>query len=303
MRSYPHAMPIANQRILRTALLFILFSHSPLSHAAIPLTEAIKNKLVAVTITGIDYRTDSIYHSSFYGKCLLMKCRNLKATPIELTEAAGRFFMPDDTGIQRMVLTAALNIKVPANKEITIPMFAMCTEANDGAPSDRRSFSLGAIAPKNLLTLIQFIDQHHYQNEAAQQAIWCITNHYSPGDIYSDDTIMTQQLQKLVCSVTGIPYVKGDFKREVVPLMRMVDGAFTYSIERPKTVDLVIYNEAGQVVKNVVAHEFQEAGTRTYAYHFTLPINDDALLKQSLLIKFYLNGQLIVQKKHVLASH
>lgn len=293
---------MANNRFLPSLLFsFILFGCTH-DATAVSLTEAIKNKWITVNIRGIDYRSDSVYRSSFYGHCMVLTCKNLKATPIQITESPGRFFLPDDSSLQRMVLTDGIHISLGANKELTIPLYAMCTEANDGSPGDRNVYSPGEMAPPQLLSLVNFVAQHHFQNDAAQQAIWCITDRHSPYEIYSDDTTISNQLRKYVCSLAGYQYVKDDGVPKTSPRFRIVDGSFTYSIQRSKKVDLIIYNEAGQEVKKLVANEDQPAGNYTYTYHFNLPINEDALLKQSLLIKFYLNGVLIAERKHVLGS-
>ena len=186
--------------------------------------------------------------------------------------------------------------------EISLNAFAMCTQSDNGAPSEVDRFTAGAMAPKDLLAIVNFISEHHVQTDIGQQAIWCITDHHSPYTIFSEDTALTEQLRKMVCELTGIPYVKDKSSNEPTPRFRLVEGSFEYTIERPKTVDLFIYNEAGQLVKDCVDHEMQQAGTHKYTYHFRLPINDDALLKQSLLIRFYLNGELITEKKHLLSS-
>ncbi|MEP7129260.1 MAG: hypothetical protein ABI729_10345 [Chitinophagales bacterium] len=283
------------------SFVFVLACHFKVN-AGISLEEALKNKWVTATIRGFDYRKDSVYRSSFYGSCLVLTCKNLRTTPIEITEAAGRFFLPDDTTIQRMVLTDAVTFTLAAQQERSMPMYAMCTEAHDGAPGFDSKFKAGKMACPELLPLINFIAAHHYQNEAAQQAIWCITDKYSPYSISSEDTLISNQFRKYVCGLTNVKFEKDRVEEKAAPMFRMVDGTFTYIIQKSKKVDLIIYNEAGQEIKKLVSDETQPAGTYNYNYHFNLPINENALLRQALIIKFYLNGEMIAEKKHVLES-
>lgn len=201
-----------------------------------------------------------------------------------------------------MVLTSNLEVKVPANKEATVAMYAMCAEANDKAPNNNVRFGVGGMCSKELQQLVNFIAKNNFQNEVAQQAIWCITDHNSPYAIYSSDTLLRHQVVKFVCDLRGIPYINDYLKHEASRLFRKVDGVFEYSIQRSATVDLIIYNEAGQVVKDLVANDLQQPGEHKYTYQLYLPINEDSMLKQSLIIKFYLDGRLITEKRHVLTS-
>ncbi|MBX7109921.1 MAG: hypothetical protein K1X61_14830 [Chitinophagales bacterium] len=287
--------------LLLTTLACLLSLHNS-ANAGVTINEALNNKWIKVTIRGYDYRTDSVYRSSFYGNCLIMTCKNLRTVPVEITESPGRFLQPDDTTLQRMVLTKALALHLGAQQEITTPLYAMCTEAHDGAPGYATQFRAGKMASAELIPLINFIASNHYQNDAAQQAVWCMTDQYSPYTITSDDTVISNRLRKFVCGLKHVKYEKDSGEQKGAPLFRMVDGTFTYTIQKPKTVDLIIYNEAGQEIKKLVTHASQAAGTYDYNYHFNLPINDNALLQQALIIKFFLNGTLIAEKKHVLRS-
>lgn len=290
---------------LKSLLLLVSFTpflSTPYKAEAVSLDEALRNKWIKVSVRGFDYRTDSVYRSAFYGKCLVLICKNLRSTPIEIHESPGRFFQPEDSSLQRMVLTNALALSLGAQQEITTPIYAMCTEAHDGAPGATTQFHAGKMASAELQPLLNFIADHHYQNEAAQQAIWCVTDEYSPYSISSDDTAISNQLRKYVCGLKHVKYEKDIGDQKGAPLFRMVDGTFTYTIQKPKRVDLIIYNEAGQEIKKLVINESQAAGTYNYNYHFNLPINENALLRQALIIRFSLNGELIAEKKHVLSN-
>lgn len=292
---------IATNRLF-SALLLTIFFFLSFHTFAVSLADAVKNKWVTATIRGFDYRKDTVYRPSFYGACLLITCKNLRSVPIEINEVPGRFFIPEDSSVQRMVLTAAIAFTLGAQKESTFPIYAMCTEATDGAPGAESLFRTGSMAPPELLPLLNVIAAHNFQNDAAQQAIWCITDNYSPYQISSDDTLISNQLRHYVCGLTGVKYEKDVAPPKASPLFRIVDGSFTYTIQKSKQVDLIIYNEAGQEIKKLVTNESQPAGSYTYTYHFNLPINEDALLRQALVIKFFLNREMIAEKKHVLGN-
>src|SRR5690349_7489344 len=133
-------------------IIFIL----TVQHAfAISIREAVRQKLISVVIHGYDGSKDSVFHPSYYGACIVFDIRNLKSTSIQLTEQTGRFLLPDDTDEQRMIITLPVTIALLAHQQKSIPVYAMCTEANDAAPSTQTKFSYGKIAQGNLLTLVK----------------------------------------------------------------------------------------------------------------------------------------------------
>ena len=122
--------------VLATSFFFI--SHSSL---AISIEDAIKQKLISITVHSYDGSKDSVFHPSYYGSCVVFDIRNLKSTAIQLTQDAGRFLMPADSDEQRMIITSPVTLALLAHQEKSVPVFAMCTEAHDAGPSGQTKFS------------------------------------------------------------------------------------------------------------------------------------------------------------------
>lgn len=90
----------------------------------------------------------------------------MSGASLALSENAGRFFMPDDSDLQRMILTADLSFTLRADEKRQVPIYAMCTEANDGAPHEATEFSFGEFANGKLLQLVQMVAKNDWQDNA-----------------------------------------------------------------------------------------------------------------------------------------
>lgn len=86
-----------------------------------------------------------------------------------------------------------------------------------------------------------------------------------------------------------------------IPHFRHVNGYFTYTIPSPGTVDLKVYTEQEQLITTLVNHEQQSSGTHTYNYSADIPINDESH-PPTVIVRFYLNGELLAERKHQLSQ-
>ncbi len=277
----------------------ILLTGSQHMLASIPLSEALRQKKVSVTISTYQPKDDR-YHSGYFSDCMQYTVKNLTTTPLQLTETAGRFLMPTDTNLQRMMVTATTRFALNAGEEKSIPLFAMCTEAGDGSPLSASGFSYGNAATGKLSELVTFIDQKKFQNEAAQSAVWAITDNYSPYSIYDNDTSVMNTLRRYVCKLKNMPYdPAGERVKNETPLMRYITGTFTFSIYKEQKVDLVIFTGDHKLVKDVLKNQTYPAGQHTVAYEASIPVGDPSK-PPTLLLMFYLDGKLIANRRHVL---
>ena len=265
-----------------------------------PLADALKQKKVHVEVTTYSRLADGNYHSSYFNQCMQFKIKNLTSAPMMLTESAGRFLMPDDSSTQRMMTTADITFTLKAGEEKAVPLFAMCTEASDGAPSTMEAFTYGNIATGELKELVSFIARKNYQKEAAQSAVWAITNDYSPYSIYDNDTSVMNSLRRTVCKLKKIPYdPNNDRVTNNTPLIRYITGTFTFSIYKEQKVDLVLFTDDNKLIKDVLQNQTYAAGTHSVSYEASIPVIDPTKT-QPVTIMFYLDGKLFAHKKHVL---
>lgn len=281
---------------LSILILTLLTGFSEL-YASIPLVEALRQKKVSVKI-GTYKPADNGYHPGYFSKCMQYVLTNLTAAPLELSEAAGRFLLPDDSNLQRMMTTADVQFALKAGEVKTVHLYAMCTEANDGSPLQASNFEYGSAATGMLKKLADFIDDRKFQNEAAQSAVWAITNDYSPYSIYDSDTAIMNSLRRYVCQLKNITYDPEVARvKNETPLMRYITGTFTFSIYKQQQVDLVVFTDDNKLVKNVLKNQTYAAGTHTVTYDVSIPVGDP-VQPPSLLIMFYLDGKLLAHRKH-----
>ncbi|MEI7801905.1 MAG: hypothetical protein WCI97_04625 [Bacteroidota bacterium] len=289
---------------MKNAIAFVLLLATTQLHATgITFSEALKQNLISVTVTGIDYKSDSVYVSSFYGPCINLRVKNISKILVNLYEAPGRLLMPDDTDQQTIMMSEVIAISLEPGQEVKKKIHGFCTEAHDAAPNMNTQFTFGSLASANLFNLSKLLSDKKLYDFTAQQAVWCLSNDQDPEFIYSDDdTASASVLRKFVCKVKGVPYTSTPRVNKESPRLRYIEGQFDYTIQKPKTISLKVYNQSGQLVKNIVDGLLQPAGDYTYKYDFTMPLNDPSQPDQFIVVKFYINGELLSNSKHVLTQ-
>lgn len=287
---------------MKNIIALILFFISNQLHATgITFSDALKQNLISVSVTGIDYKSDSIYVSSFYGPCINLRVKNISKVLVNLYEAPGRLLMPDDTSQQTIMVSEVIAITLQPGQEVKKKIHGFCTEAHDGAPNMNTDFTFGSLASANLFNLSKLLSDKKLFDFTAQQAVWCLSNDDNPDYIYSDeDTASASMLRKFVCKVKGVPYTSTPKINKSSPRLRYIEGQFDYTIQKSKTISLKVYNQSGQLVKNIVDGLLQPAGDYSYKYDFTMPLNDPSQPDQYIVVKFYMNGQLLSNSKHEL---
>lgn len=155
------------------------------------LAEAEQKKLVLLSITGAV--PDTAYHgeySSHYGPCMALQVANTTNQALNLYLEYGYKLEPEDSSLQTMIVTQTLLVKLQPRQKKDYRVFAMCSQAHDKGPSKDESFVLRTRASGNLLGVTELINRKKYQSDAAQNAVWCLTDNYELSSITSEDTTM-----------------------------------------------------------------------------------------------------------------
>ncbi len=288
---------------MKTLTFILLLTATQIHATGISFSDALKQKLITVTVTGIDYKSDTLYVSSFYGPCINLRVKNISKTLINLYEAPGRLLMPDDTDQQTIMMSEVIAITLQPGQEEKRRVRGFCTESHDGAPNMNTQFTFGSLASANLVNLSKLINEKKIYDFTAQQAVWCLSDDDDPAYIYADDdTASASVLRKFVSKIKGVPYTTAPRVNKESPRLRYIEGQFDYTIQKPKTISLKVYNQSGQLVKDIVDNLLQPAGDYTYKYDFTMPLNDPTQPDQFIVVKFYINGQLLSNSKHELTK-
>lgn len=253
--------------ILLSIFIVSIFINNNAKADTISLFEAINKKLIVLSATRNEIVNNAeSYTPSYTGKCIKLSIQNISGKNLKIHLEPGRFMMPDDSAAQRMIVTReefiAVNKALTVNREI----YAMCSQLSKHSPSADAKFEVGGMASGNLLKVAQFISEKNYQSNAGQHALWAISDNANPGDIYSDNKLETAALKDFVYKATGkkesvsgsfIKYEKGKVK-----------GAVAFELKNDKVLSIILYNEAGEVVKSTIKNYTYKAGINTVSYEY-----------------------------------
>jgi hypothetical protein len=228
----------------------------------VDLAQAIKDKLVAITIEGT---------GGHEGESLKMSCRSLRGQSVRLQVAPGQLMKPVDTTMQILVVAQAQEIFVPAKTPVTIMLQAFCTQAHNRSPLSGTAFSTGAMAPDKICQLLKFLAAHNKVGSPdTQSAIWCVTNGHHLGSI-SDP-----EIKKFLSELTGMP-IPGyhiQYETKVVPgqpadwgKAMIIDSQFQYTLMTDDKLSLILYDSNNNIVKVLRKDDPAKAGEHRSGLH------------------------------------
>ena len=87
---------------------------------------------------------------------------------------------------------------------------------------------------------------------------------------------------------------------ESIPLMREVHGMFRFTLQLKHQVDLKIFTGDEKLIKTLVDDQMKMPGTYEFSYDTSSPVNDPQN-PPTIIIRFYLDGKLFAERKHVLS--
>jgi hypothetical protein len=278
-------------------LLVIFLSLQTKAETAYKLTEAIQKNLVTVSMSGA--KSDTSFHgdySTHYGSCMAMEIVSTTSENLNLNLEYGYRLVPDDSSLQTMMVTQSLIVKLQPRQKKNYRVYAMCTEAHDGGPGPEEKFVLRNRATGNLLGLAELINRKKYQNDAAQNAVWCLTNDYELSSIYSEDTVMMYDLRRFVAKAKGLSLAKiyassdGSYSppERIVAMRTIYSGSLSYSFSRTSKVMIALFDEDNHMKKVYVNNETQRDGEYTYNYQ----IGSDEMDNKKHYLRMFRDGKL-----------
>lgn len=286
-------------RKLLFLLAFVVSSGYIFAETTYKLEEATRKKLVSINLTGAT--ADTAYHgesSSHYGPCIALELANAGNTELNLSLDYGYRLVPDDSSLQTMMVTKTLFAKLLPKQKKSYRVFAMCTEAHDGGPGADSRFALRNRASGNLLALAELINRKNYQSDAAQNAVWCLTNDYDLQTIFSTDTTMMYTLRRFVANAKGLApgsiYNTGEDMETAMEPVRIsrarttYSGSLSYSFSRSSKVLIALFDENNQMKKVYVNNESQPGGQYTYSYQ----IGSDEMNDKRHYLRMFRDGRL-----------
>jgi len=247
----------------------------------ITLNQALESKMINLSITGADKSENtSSYTPSYTGLCIQMSITNMTGKNIKVFLEAGRFLQPDDSTVQRMIVTKNQMISLEKKTSKKTKVYAMCSEMMNHSPDTNTLFSLGKKADGKLLELAQLISKNNFQDNAAQCAIWAMTDNDNVYNICSDNYEETKILRKFVKEAKGPVNTNVDnnaaFRLDeeatgtyVKYGKGMLSGSFEFMLKQNTSLSLTLYNDKGEIAHKCVQNYMFRSGKNTLTYKFT----------------------------------
>jgi len=282
----------------RYYLSVLLFASGALpAEVSYTLPQAIQKKLVTMQIKGA--KADTSFHgasSSHYGPCMAMEIYTSSSEALNLNLEYGYKLEPSDTNLQTMMVTQNLMVKLQPKQKKTYRIYAMCTQAHDGGPSPDAAFVMGKRTTGSLLGLAELINRKKYQNDAAQNAVWCLTDNYDVQTIFSEDTTMMYELRRFVAKAKGLSLDKIYEEKAVdtyepartITTRTVYSGSLSYSCSKTSKVMIALFDEDNKMKRVYVNNETQREGTYTYNYQ----IGSDEMEQKKHYLRMFRDGKL-----------
>ena len=214
----------------------------------------------------------------------MMKLVNKTNHLIKLIISAGDMLITPSKEVQNLIITKSETIELAPNASFSNPLFALCAEKNDNSPNESSEYFPGNPAEGNLLAMAQDLDQNKvYDDDVAQQAIWCISDHASFGNISHQNKKIELEIQKMVANHQGLDLKKELAKRKPktipktitrgIPIERKritsFHGNISFNLEKDAKVNLVLLDPNGNTVATFIKEENLSAGIHKKDFAYT----------------------------------
>ncbi len=242
----------------------------PSAPRSLDLLDALQQKIITATVEGL---------GGHQGECLKITCSNLQSRTVYIRIPSGQYMQPADSTQQRLVVAVEQTLVIGAKKKTDALLRTFCTQMGNRSPVSGSVFSVGALAPATLVSLLQSIVEKGKEETAdAQTAVWAVSNGQPLAGI--GDAELTSRTAQLLNR--PVPTYRITYKRvEHVPGQRaelgealVVDGNYTYTMAQKAKVVTVLLDSTGKQIKQLGRVEDMEAGEHRGKLHlevFGLP--------------------------------
>lgn len=281
---------------LWSIVLFVLIGITANAETTYKLSDALQRKLVSVQLHGAAPDTVHQYTGGALAPCMAMEIVNNYSTDLTLNLDYGYKLEPVDSSYQTMMVTQTLIVRLPAKQNKSYRIYAMCTQASDKGPSQTQSFSVGKRSDGNLLGIAELINRKRYQNSAAQDALWCLTDNHDIQSIDSDDTTMMYELRRFVVKAKGLPlsdvYNAERVYTEPVRTYRIritYSGELSYSLGKAAKILVALFDNDNHMKRVYVNNEWQSTGEYSYGYQ----ISSADLEDKKYYLRMFRDGKMV----------
>ena len=271
-------------------ILLFLALHSLLSPAEnYTLDEALRQGLIEMSVTAYN---DSSAHEMNMGRSLFLELTALDR-PLRIELRPGTFFASHDTGVQDQILIEERVLALQAGKTLALPLFTMCTEKYNAAPSEGDQFQVNGLAPAGMTGLAEFLAEKGYQNSEGQAAMWMLTDQEPYENIVGQDEKTVNEIRKFMSGITKkqIPLYRPEIMKSG-PRVRKLTMVFRVRLKKGGIGKLVLYHPDGTVYRVLKEEGEMPAGR----YEITFRAESSNLQAGNYTAVLHMNGMLLQQE-------
>jgi hypothetical protein len=266
--------------------------------ASIPLAleKAIKQKQVKFSAVGKG-QVAGLNQSAHYGKCVEVCLQNLTNKPLTVTLESGLMMIPDDPGVQNMLVTQKSVFALAPNASQKKTVYAMCSEHSDVSPRRGTLFGKLFISDSNLIKMAWFIARHQFQDEDGQSAVWCVAAKNHPSTINCRDCVRTKLLRNFISKLPGIPNAAhaeqtGNSTTRTVDTHKTVFH-FGFTLDYRRQVSLILYDAGGNIVSKLIDNRWLDKGSYNSNYNITT----ETALNGRYFVQLVMDGRELFQRE------
>ena len=252
---------------------------------AVSIDEAYKKGLIQYEINGTSQGNT--------GACIAIKVTNISSTIINLEVETGRVLEATDSSYQNMIVSKRYFVRLQPKQKTTQNIYALCAEPGDATPNHGVSFSHGSMSTGSLLGMAKYVEANNLQDGKGQSLIWAIINGNTT--FYSCEYLPTMyaSLKNYFATDKQVkfedcPVTNNIAHKPVTTTVRRYKGSFGFSLPQDSEVEISLFDEDGNKVKQLDYHKKMEADWYDYEYEFT---NANLTKGKTYELKLVINGK------------
>jgi hypothetical protein len=240
------------------------------------LVNALNSKEVSIEMHGAIQKEipESMRNAPFAPK-LQMELKNNSNVPLKIELEEGYMMEPTEKGYQALLMTKPMMITLQPKSGSKQFLYAMCTQLSMSSPNATIKYKIGKKAPDALLKLAQHIAKKDYQNFAAQQAVWSISDNSPTLSISGNSKDMENDLQSFVANIKGEDLEKLKLEnhgKNLAAIMSVYNGKkldrnIVFKTDTSSIVSVGYYNEQGELIKPLFENVHFKNGQHSIRYN------------------------------------
>lgn len=252
--------------ILTVALLLCLGVNSagPASTSSIDLYDAIEQGVVKAEFTS---------NGSSSQNSITLNLSNLSDRELNIRLEPGFYLRSDLSNEQDIMITRSDAFVLHGGERTSQPLYGFCTQSFKATPSAESLFSPGGYAQGEMAKLANYLNASPCDPNLEQKAIWAMQGDIPLAATYSGNRDEDESMRKFLADLKdqNVPDYIVDYGNVLnAPLERTVHqlrGRFSFSLDRPTNVTLVLKRPDGSVLTTYYTDRFMDIGY--YTTNFT----------------------------------